>query len=202
MSETWSMVGTYFEACNCDVACPCVFLSAPTKGDCTAVVGWHIDKGNSGSVELDGMNVAFAVYSPGVMAMGKWKVALYFDDRASDDQKHALMQIFTGQAGGHPAVLVSFVGEVLGVKSVGMDYRADGKRRSLKIDGLVEAEIEAMVGAGNADVEVSGHPLCIAPGYPATVAKSKTLTYNDYGMQWEISEKNGFFSPFAYQGAA
>ena len=31
----WEISGTYFEACNCEIACPCVFLSAPTTGDCT-----------------------------------------------------------------------------------------------------------------------------------------------------------------------
>jgi hypothetical protein len=199
MSEKWSLTGTYFEACNCDVACPCVFLSPPTTGDCTVLVGWHIDKGSYGNVALDGLNVALAVHSPGHMATTKWQAALYFDSKASEAQKNTLMQIFTGQAGGHPAVLVSFVGEVLGAKSVGIDYHANGKRRSLKIADVAEAEIEAISGAGGADVTVSGHPLAIAPGYPAMVARSKKLSYHDYGMQWEISEKNGFFSPFAYQ---
>ena len=37
---TWSIKGTYFESCNCEVACPCLFLSAPTEGYCTALVGW------------------------------------------------------------------------------------------------------------------------------------------------------------------
>ena len=200
MSEKWTLAGTYFEACNCDVACPCVFLSAPTTGECTVLVGWHVNKGSSGNLALDGLNVALAVHSPGHMATTKWRAALYFDDKASEAQKNALMQIFTGRAGGHPAVLVSFVGEVLGAKSVGIDYHADGKRRSLKIADVVEAEIEAISGAGGSDVTVNGHPLCIAPGYAATVAKSKKLSYHDYGLQWEISEKNGFFSPFAYQG--
>ncbi len=200
MSEKWSLSGTYFETCNCDVACPCVFLSPPTQGDCAVVVGWHVDKGKYGDVALDGLNVALAVHSPGNMATTKWKVALYFDNKASEAQKNALMQIFTGQAGGHPAVLVSFVGEVLGVKSAGIDYRAEGKRRSLKIANIVDAEIEAISGAGGADVTISGHPLCIAPGYAATVAKSKKLSYSDYGLKWEISERNGFFSSFANQG--
>jgi len=201
MSDNWTLAGTYFEACNCDAACPCVFMSAPTTGECTVLIGWHIDKGSSDKVALDGLNVALAVTSPGHMATTKWKAAVYFDNKASEPQKNALTQIFTGQAGGHPAVLVSFVGEVLGVKSVGIDYRADGKRRSLKIADVVEAEIEAIGGAGGADVTVNGHPLCIAPGYAATVAKSKKLSYHDYGQQWEISEKNGFFSPFAYQAS-
>lgn len=199
MSEKWSLTGTYFEACSCDVACPCVFLSPPTTGECTLLVGWHIDKGSYGNVTLDGLNVALAVHSPGHMATTKWKAALYFDDKASEAQKNALMQIFTGQAGGHPAALVSFVGEVLGAKSVGIDYHASGKRRSLKIADVAEAEVEAISGAGGADVTVTGHPLAVAPGYAATAAKSKKLSYHDYGLQWEVSEKNGFFSPFAYQ---
>lgn len=200
MPEKWNLAGTYFETCNCEVACPCVFLSPPSTGDCTVIVGWHIDHGSYGSDALDGLNVALAVHSPGHMATTKWQVAMYFDDKATDAQKNALMQIFTGQAGGHPAVLVSFVGQVLGAKSAGIDYHAQGKRRSLKIQGVVEAEIEAIQGQGGADVTISGHPLAIVPGQPATVAKSKKLSYHDYGQQWEVSDKNGFFSPFAYEG--
>lgn len=201
MSEQWKLAGTYFEACNCDVACPCVFLSAPTTGECTVLVGWHIDKGSSGNVALDGLNVALAAHSPGHMLTTKWRAALYLDDKASEAQKDALMQIFTGQAGGHPAALVSFVGEVLGAKSVAIDYQADGKRRRIKIAGVAEAEIEAIDGAGGAGATITGHPLAVAPGYPATVAKSKNLSYHDYGLQWDISEKTGFFSPFAYQAS-
>jgi hypothetical protein len=199
MAETWSVKGTYFETCNCNVACPCVFLSPPTTGDCTVLVGWHIEKGSYANITLDGLNVTLAYHVPGHMATTKWQAALYFDDRASDKQKDALMQIFTGKAGGHPAVLASFVGQVLGVKSVPIEYQAEGKRRRLKIAGIAEAEIEALSGAGGADVTVSGHPLCIAPGFSATVAKSRGLSYRDHGLSWEISEKNGFFSPFAYQ---
>jgi hypothetical protein len=199
MAETWSVKGTYFETCNCDVACPCVFLSPPTTGECTLFVGWHIEKGSYANIALDGLNVALAVHAPGHMGTTKWKAAVYFDDRASEGQKDALMQIFTGQAGGHPAVLVSFVGQVLGVKSVPIEYQIEGKRRRMRIAGIAEAEIEALSGAGGADVTVSGHPLCLAPGFAATVAKSRKLSYHDHGLHWEISEKNGFFSPFAYQ---
>jgi hypothetical protein len=199
MAPPWSVKGTYFEMCNCDVACPCIFLSPPTTGECTLLVGWHIEQGRFANVALDGLNVALAVHAPGHMATTKWKAAVYFDARASDGQKNALQQIFTGQVGGHPAVLVSFVGQVLGVKSVPIEYVAEGKRRRLRIAGIAEAEIEALSGAGGAEVTVSGPPLCIAPGFPSTVAKSQKLSYRDHGLHWELSEKNGFFSPFAYQ---
>ena len=134
MADTWKLNGQYMEACNCKPACPCIFLSTPTEGDCTALVGWHIDQGNFGSTDLSGLNVAMAVYSPGNMVEGKWRAALYVDARASETQKNSLIQIFGGQAGGHPARLASFVGEILGVASVPIEYQANGKHRSLRVE--------------------------------------------------------------------
>lgn len=200
MAEEWKVAGTYFEACNCEAACPCVFLGAPTEGECTALVGWHIEKGTFGNVDLGNLNVALSVHSPGHMAEVKWRAALYFDRKASEKQKDALTRIFTGQAGGHPGMLVSHVGEVLGIQHVPIEYTANGKKRSLKIGDVGETQIEAIEGQGGAEVTIDNHPLAIAPGYKAVVAKSKKLTYHDHGLQWEISGKNGFYSPFSYQG--
>jgi hypothetical protein len=64
----WNLSGTYAEACTCAAACPCIMLSDPTEGTCTAIVGWHIDKGRFGDVALDGLNVAVGVHTPGNMA--------------------------------------------------------------------------------------------------------------------------------------
>jgi hypothetical protein len=201
MATKWQLAGTYFETCNCDVACPCVFLSAPTIGECTVLVGWHIERGSFDDVTLDGLNVALAAHSPGHMAQVQWKVALYFDAKANEVQQQALTQIFTGQAGGHPGRLVSHVGEVLGIKSVAIDYYAEGKRRRMRLADIAEAEIEALAGQGGADITINNHPLCIAPGQAAVVAKSQRLHYRDHGLQWELSEKNGFYSPFTYEGS-
>jgi hypothetical protein len=196
----WDLKGTYFESCNCEVACPCVFLSAPSEGECTVLVAWHVEQGSDGEVSLDGLNIAMAVHAPGHMMQTKWRAALYLDERADEAQRNALTRIFAGQAGGHPAVLASLVGEVLGVASTAIDYRAEGKRRSVSIPKIATAEILALEGQGGGEVTVSGHPLCVAPGFPAVVARSGKLSYDDHGMTWAVSEKNGFYSPFAYQG--
>jgi hypothetical protein len=200
MPDQWSLTGSYFESCNCDAACPCVFLGPPTQGECTVLVAWHIDKGNFGNMGLDGLNVALAAYSPGHMLQAKWKVALYLDDRATQDQRDVLTRIFGGQVGGHLAALTPCIGELLGVKAVPIDYRADGRRRSLSMRGVAEMEIEGIPGQNDGDVTVSGMPFCVVPGIPAVVAKSKRLSYHDRGLQWDITDKNGFYSPFAYQG--
>jgi hypothetical protein len=181
------------------MACPCVFLNAPTEGECTVLVGWHIEQGSFGNVGLDGLNVAMAAYSPGHMLQVKWQAALYLDEKASDAQKNALTQIFGGQAGGHPAAIAALIGQVLGVSSKKLDFKANGRKRSLEIAGVSKAEIEAIEGQGGAEVTITNHPFGVAPGYPAVQSKSKQISFHDHGMNWEISGKNGFYSPFAYQ---
>lgn len=199
MAERWKISGTYFEACNCTVACPCVFTNAPTDGNCTLLVGWHIEKGALGKVALDGLNVAMAAFSPGHMMQTKWQVALYLDDKASDAQKNALTQIFGGQVGGVPGALASFIGQVLGVSSKKLVYQANGRKRSLEIEGVAMSEIEAIEGQGGAEVTLNNVPFTAVPGYPAVQSKSKRVSYQDHGLSWEISGKNGFYSPFMYE---
>ena len=200
MSSQWELNGGYFESCNCDAACPCIFLGPPTQGECTLLVAWHIDQGHFVDTRLDGLNTVLAVYSPGHMLQTKWKAALYVDDRATQEQRDSLTKIFAGQAGGHLASVAACVGEILGVKAVPIDYRAEGKRRSISIKGLADLEIEAVPGQNGAEVTIADAPFCIVPGIPSVVAKSKRLSYRDYGYQWELSDRNGFYSAFAYQG--
>ena len=195
---SWNCEGTYFESCNCEAACPCVFLSPPTQGDCTALVGWHIDTGKDGNVVLDGLNMALSVYSPGTMHESKWQAAAYVDARASEAQRNSLLRIFGGQAGGHPAVLASFIGEMMGAESVPITFKVKGQSYSLEIPEIASVEIEAIESPGG-PVQVEGHPLAIAPGYPATVARSKHMRYTDHGKSWSLSGRNGLFSPFSYQ---
>lgn len=195
---TWNLKGQYFEACSCEAACPCVFLSPPTEDDCTVLVGWHIEEGVFDGTHLDGLNVALAVHSPGHMAKVQWRVALYLDDRASDAQSQALATIFSGQAGGHPARLAGHIGEVLGAGPASIEFEKDGKRTSMKIAGVADVAIVGLTGQGDESIFVENHPLAIAPGFPAAVARSEHFTYDGYGMHWELVEKNGFYSPFEY----
>src|ERR1700751_1566543 len=201
MPTSLKIAGSFFEACNCDIACPGVFLNPPTSGECTLLFAWHIDQGRFGQTDLNGLNAVLAVYSPGHMMEVKWKVALYVDEKANQSQQDALTQIFSGQAGGHLAALGPLIGEVLGVKAAPIDYQSDGKRRSLRLGTVGEMEIEGMPGQDGGDVTISSHPFTAVPGFPAVVAKSKQMRFTDYGLSWEVSNKNGFFSPFVYQSA-
>jgi len=200
MASKWNLAGSYFEACNCEVACPCVFMSAPTTGDCTVLIAWHIEDGKHGDTSLNGLNVALAIHSPGHMLKVKWDVALYLDEKATQIQRDALTTIFAGKAGGPPAALAPFIGKVLGVKPVHIDFQAKGKQRSMNMRGIGEMEIMAMGGAGGRDIMIENQPFTAVPNQPAVVAKSKKLALHDHGWNWNISEKNGFYSPFNIKG--
>lgn len=197
---TWNVSGTYFESCNCEAACPCVFLSPPTEGDCTAVIGWHIDDGVYDGVDLGGLNVALAVYSGGHMATTAWRAAVYLDDRASEQQAEGLGAIFSGAAGGHPAVLAGHIGEVMGVSVAPITFDADESTLTFKVGSIADVSLTAIEGQGGAQIIVANHPLAVAPGNTAVVARSDHFSYNDHGYEWELSARNGFFSPFQYQG--
>ncbi|HRF71937.1 MAG TPA: DUF1326 domain-containing protein [Accumulibacter sp.] len=198
MENALNVSGTYFESCNCFAPCSCVCLSAPTEGDCAALIAWHIDQGALGAVKLDGLNVVLFAHAPGHMMETKWRVALYLDQRATSAQQEALGQVFSGQAGGPLAALAPLIGEVMGVSTAAIEYVADGKRRSLSIAGIAEAEIEAIPGQGGGDVTIERHPFTPVPGFPAVVAKSSRFRYADHGYQREVSDRNGFYSPFQY----
>ena len=193
----WELKGDYFEACNCEAACPCVFLSPPTGDDCTVFLAWHVDKGKFGDTKLDGLNAGLAVYSPGHMQKVKWKAALYLDSRANKAQADTLGQIYGGKVGGFPAALGPYIGEVLGAKSLPFSYEVSGNKHSLSIAKVADLQVEDVPGPDGARISIQNAPF----GNPLLyLAKSKKFTFADYGMNWMISDKSSFHSPFSWKG--
>lgn len=197
--DGWKLAGTYFEACSCEVVCPCIFQSAPSHGDCAVVYAWNIREGSDGTTALDGLNVALAAFADGHMQKVKWLAALYIDGRATPAQLASLKRIFTGKAGGHPAALAGFFEKFIGVKSAPIRYELDGKKRAVEIPGILKASIHAIPGQAGGDAVVTGHPLGLAPGQPLVVAQSDRVTLTDYDWKWKFSGRAGGYSPFLYQ---
>jgi len=196
MPDTWSMAGQYFEACNCDVACPCIFGSDPTPGVCTFLGGFHIDRGAAGTLRLDELNFAMALFCPGNMATNKWEVAYYLDGRATDPQRQALEAILTGKAGGIFSGWASVFGTFHGVRLVPIEFHLDGKKRSLSITGVAELRVEALSRGDGKETTITPGPFTPE----VTVAKSEKFRLSDKEWKWDISGKNSFFAPFTAQG--
>jgi hypothetical protein len=197
----WRVDGIYSEACSCDSMCPCVLAAAPTQGYCQALLAWHIDRGSFGDARLDGFNSMLAIYSPGHLLKGGWKVALYVDERGTPLQRDALAGIFSGGAGGPLAALAPLIAEVLGVTPAAIDFRADGKRRGFSVAGVADVEVIGIDGAGGKPVLIENPPVSVVAGVPSVLARSTRATYSDHGLNWSQAEKNGFFSPFTYASA-
>jgi hypothetical protein len=196
-SSSWKLEGDYFEGCNCDIVCPCVYLLDPDEGDCHVTCAWHIQKGNYENTDLSNLNVVALFNTPGNMATGpKWKAALYVDERATQEQKDLILKIYSGQAGGFFAVAHNFIGEMLGVKSVPIEFGIDGKRRWLRIKDALELDTEATEGGDKSRDSVV--PFSVVPGADMTVARSSKYNYNDHGMEWNNSGKNSFHCKFKY----
>ncbi|HZY69517.1 MAG TPA: DUF1326 domain-containing protein [Thermoplasmata archaeon] len=198
MDTQWRLAGDYFEACNCDIACPCVFTSDPTHGACTVLIGWHIAQGKSGNETLDGLNFALAAFSPGNMLTTKWEVGVYIDERATPNQREALGAIIGGRAGGSFGALAPLIGKVHGMKFVPIEFKRDGKKHSLRIRGIGEMNSEAIEGSSGGTVKIAGAPLLLVP--EVTVAKADVMSLSDYGWTWESKGGNSFYSAFDLKG--
>ena len=93
----WLLRGPEIATCNCNYGCPCQFNSLPTTGDCRAAVGMHIEKGHYGKIKLDGLSWVGIFAWPGPIHMGHGEVQPIVDERATPEQREALLKILSGQ---------------------------------------------------------------------------------------------------------
>ena len=95
----WRLDGTYFENCNCDVLCPCgasSFLLPADQERCRVVLVFHVDDGEIDGLDVSGLSLALLADTPGMMIEGNWRVGVFMDANASQEQAEALGAVFSG----------------------------------------------------------------------------------------------------------
>jgi hypothetical protein len=203
----WQLSGDYFENCNCDIVCPCLFsalpqlTAQPTSGACEVAIGFHVEQGRYGDVPLDGLNTAVMARTPGAMGAGNWAVALYIDERANDQQRQALQSIFSGQAGGIMGALAPLISTVLGIKTAPITFTKNGLHRSLEIPNVARLGVHAVPSAVP-DKEiwaVNAHDF--QPEGVAMAVGDQGSTWTDYGMHWDNSGKNAHYAPIKWSNS-
>jgi hypothetical protein len=130
------------------------------------------------------------------MTDGNWKLGVFVDERASEEQGEKLVGVFSGQMGGPMAGLAPLVGEILGVERASIEVQDDGHRHSVRIGDAVDFEIEDVVPFGAEDgrpVRFDGmfHP--VAPDL--TMAEAKRSQIDAFGIRYEGKtglSKSGF----------
>jgi hypothetical protein len=195
----FAVKGQYFEACTCDVSCPCIWLQPATQDKCDLLLAWHVTEGAKDGVDLSGMNAVMAVRSPKQMTDGGWKVALYLDDRANAEQSDAMGAVFSGAAGGHLAALGPLIGEVAGVAPATISFDQEGRTFKASVAGIASIEAEELVGMDGSSAGLITNPPMGVVAQPVRQARAGTVTYHDH-WDTEYSGTNSFVTDFAYEG--
>jgi hypothetical protein len=195
----WKLKGTYFETCSCEVVCPCTAsLALGADYDrCRVTLVFNVAEGDVDGMDVSGLTVAAIADTPKVMTEGNWRLGVFIDAAASDDQAAALGAVFGGQRGGPMAGLTPLIGESLGVERAAIEFREDGLTHSVKIGDAIEFAIEDVVSFGvetGKPARLSGifHPA----GSELTIAKATRSSIDAFGIEYE--GKSAFSSPFSW----
>jgi hypothetical protein len=190
---TWKLDGSYFETCSCELICPCTAsLANPATYDrCRVTLVFHVVDGDVEGTDVSGLTVGVVADTPQVMKEGNWRLGVFIDAAASDEQAQKLGAVFGGELGGPMQALGPLVGENLGVERQPIEVREDGLRHSVKIGDAVDFEIEDIVPFG---VE-TGEPARLTgifhpAGSELTVARATRSSITAFGIEYE--GKTGF----------
>lgn len=191
----WNLQGTYFETCSCEVICPCTAsLSIGADYDrCRVTLVFNVVHGDVEGTDVSGLKVAAIADTPKVMTDGNWRLGVFIDAAASDEQAEKLGAVFGGQLGGPMEMLAPLVSENLGVERGAIEISEEGLRHSVKIGDVIDFEIEDIVPFG---VE-SGEPARLVgifhpAGSELTISRATRSRINAFGIEYE--GKSGFSS--------
>jgi len=185
---SWHLKGSYVETCSCDLMCPCsVSLDHGATYDyCRIVLAFAIKDGEIEGTDVGGLNVVAIADTPKVMTEGNWRIGVFVDERASDDQMQKLVGVFSGQLGGPMEGLIPLVGEMLGVERAPIEIVDDGLNHSVRVGDAIDFEIEDIVPFGvqtGRPVRFDGmfHPA----GSNLTMAEAKSSRIDAFGIRYE-----------------
>jgi hypothetical protein len=153
---------------------------------CRVTLVFDIREGQVDGTDIAGLKVAAIADTPKVMTEGNWRLGVFVDERASDEQFEKLVQVFTGQLGGPMAGLGPLVGELVGVERAPIEVNDDGLRHSVRVGDAIDFEIEDIVPFGvttGQPVRFSGmfHPVAS----DLTMAEAKRSRINAFGIEFE-----------------
>jgi hypothetical protein len=185
---SWRISGSYFETCSCEVICPCTAsLSLGATNDyCRVVLVFNVKDGEVEGVDVGGLTVAAVAETPRVMSDGNWRIGVFIDSAASDEQAEKLGGVFSGALGGPMEALGPLVGENLGVERAPIEIREEGTMHSVRIGDAVDFEIEDIVPFGvetGQPARLTGifHPV----GPDLTVAHATRSRIDAFGIGYE-----------------
>lgn len=200
--DDWWIEGSYFEACNCEVVCPCRRRGdreggRSTYGICDFAASWLIEGGAADGLDLSGFEVVLAGRyvddEPGV----PFRIALYVDDRADPDEHDVLADVFLGRVGCPNLSFLEKVVDVYAVRParIRLDHTPGDQRIAVE-DYVTVRALEPV----DTDDTIS----CAIPGHdrPGTEQRIELLRVDEPPLCWEVTGHTGFATDFAYRSGS
>lgn len=185
---SWNLRGSYAETCSCELMCPCnlTFDHGATYDFCRVVLAFNIREGEIEGTDIGGLKVVIIADTPKVMTEGNWRLGVFVDESATDEQAGKLVQVFSGQLGGPMGALAPLVGEVLGVERARIEISDDGLRHSVRVGDSIDFEIHDIVPFGSESgrpIRFDGmfHPV----GSDLVMAEAKRSRIKGFGIEYE-----------------
>ena len=196
----WFFDADYLQACNCDYGCPCEFAAPPTPGYCEGIGVWKIDKGKYGDLALDGLGLAFAAKWPGAIHQGNGTVCLFVEEKASKEQRDALLEIGSGKAGGLPfEILATTFSTLLEPRFVPFDVKLNGLDSTAELGNDLRISLEPIknpVTGANETVTVNHGTGFIFKSAECASAKEGSVAIDQ--MKFSYPNKAGFVARIHY----
>src|SRR5215210_5444049 len=200
----WHLEGTYIENCTCEVVCPCAASGFAAPADyerCNAVFAWHIDSGEVDGTDVTDLSVVLVIDVPRQTAEGNWRVGMFMDERASEEQAEKLGAIFSGQMGGPIANVVPLISENLGMEVASIEHVDEGLRHRVNVGDAIEVEIEVLVSPFDLFFTL---PAPTETKHPAnsdlTPARTLSARVQGLGIDYSAEGKSGFSTTFSWSG--
>jgi hypothetical protein len=196
----YQLEGSLLEVCTCNILCPCWVGEDPDGGKCDGLLAWHVDSGTINGTDVSGRTLALLAHIPGNVLEGNWRVVVYVDDGASEEQQQAMLDVWTGKLGGPVADLAQLVGEVMAVERAPILFHVEGVRGTIKIGDTVEAQMQPFQGATGESTALHDSIFTTIPGSPAFVGKAALYKAHDkeHGFDIDLEDHNAVQGSFRF----
>lgn len=192
--------GQLLEVCTCNVLCPCWVGEDPDLDYCDGLLGWHVDKGEVEGVDVAGRTLVMLCHIPGNILKGDWKVRVYVDEDATEEQKNALLNVWSGKLGGPIADMAGLVGEIVSVEQVPITFEVQGVNGTINVgDGIIEAGLAPFKGATGKETAIHDTIFTTIPGSPAYVGKASHYKTKAPGFDIDLRDHNAVSGSFRFE---
>jgi hypothetical protein len=197
----YQLEGRLLEVCTCNILCPCWVGEDPDGGTCDGLFAWHFDKGSVNGTDVTGRTFGWVGHIPGNILEGNWRIVVFVDDEATDEQQQALLDVWTGKLGGPIADLAQLVGEVVAVERVPIVFTVEGVKGTVKFGDSASAELEPYKGATGESTTLHDTIFTTIPGSPAYVGKADhyRVKVPQIGLEIDLEGHNAVQGSFRFE---